>query len=143
HAPNVALLIAGGDDGEKSRLQSMIQELGLQENAFLVGHLEGKDRSLFLANADLFILCSHSENFGNVIVEAMAAGVPVVASTGTPWRSVEERGAGRWVAPEPAALCAAILDLLARDAADLGARARAHAADFDWGKIGDIHISTY
>jgi glycosyltransferase involved in cell wall biosynthesis len=48
--------------------------------------------------ASLFLLPSHSENFGLVIAEAMAAGVPVVVSDSTPWSAVNADGRG-WCVP--------------------------------------------
>ena len=80
------------------------------------------------------MLPSHSENFGLVVAEALAAGVPALVTDGTPWRGLAEHGSG-WCVPwaeYPAALGTA----LATDAAELtamGARARAWMAqDFSW-----------
>ena len=42
--------------------------------------------------ADLFVLPSLNENFGLTVAEALAAGTPVMATTGTPWRRVETEG---------------------------------------------------
>ena len=50
------------------------------------------------AAANLFLLPSHNENFGLVVAEALAQGVPVVVTDTTPWRSVNERGLG-WCVP--------------------------------------------
>lgn len=48
--------------------------------------------------ASLFLLPSHSENFGLVVAEALAHGVPVIVTDSTPWRSVNTVGAG-WCVP--------------------------------------------
>nr|QKQ37162.1 glycosyltransferase [Escherichia coli] len=47
--------------------------------------------------ADVFALPSHNENFGNVYLESLAAGTPILASKHTPWSIVEQFGCGQWV----------------------------------------------
>ncbi|MPM34023.1 hypothetical protein SDC9_80604 [bioreactor metagenome] len=42
-------------------------------------------------------MLSHSENFGNVVIESLSQGTPVVTSHGTPWAVLEEFGAGYWI----------------------------------------------
>lgn len=125
------LLIAGGDDGELPHLQRMIAELGLEASAKLVGELKGDDKIAFLKGADVFLFPSHSENFGMVALEALAAGTPVVASRNTPWASLETQGSGAWVENAPDALAQGAMELLGRDAALLGQAARQHANQFD------------
>ena len=50
------------------------------------------------AAANLFLLPSHNENFGMVIAEALAAGVPALVTDGTPWQDLNNQGAG-WCVP--------------------------------------------
>ena len=49
-----------------------------------------------IARHDLFLLPTRGENFGHVIFESLAAGVPVLVSDRTPWRDLDARGSG-WV----------------------------------------------
>jgi glycosyltransferase involved in cell wall biosynthesis len=93
--PEAKLLIAGQDEGEKENLLKQIEDLGLEDKAFWVGAIGGEDKVDFLANADLFVLPSHNENFGIVYAESLAAGTPIVASTNTPWEEVEEANCGK------------------------------------------------
>lgn len=78
------LLIAGKDVGEKEKLEKIVKEHELENTVFFVGEVSDQDKIDFLGNADLFVLTSHTENFGNVYVESLAAGTPIVASKNTP-----------------------------------------------------------
>lgn len=79
---DVEFIIAGSDnsnDGKYGRdLKQLIQSNGLSERAQIIE--KRIDISEFLAQLDLFVSASHSEAFGLAIVEAMAAGVPVIAT---------------------------------------------------------------
>ena len=86
------------------------------------------------ALAELFLLPSHSENFGLVVAESLAAGVPALVTDTTPWQGLDRENAGRCVAwaDYPAAL-AGQLDASPSLLAALGARARLWAArEFAW-----------
>lgn len=77
--PNASLIIAGHDAaGYGKVLQAMIDERKLNGQVQLVGFQ--RDVPSFLHALDVFALASRSEGFGQVVVEAMAAGKPVVAS---------------------------------------------------------------
>lgn len=71
-------LIGTGED--ESLLRSLAKELGIEEKVFFAGQLSRTDIYQGLHEYDLFLLPSHYEGFGNVIVEALAAGVPVLCS---------------------------------------------------------------
>ena len=78
---NAALVIAGPDDeGYGDVVRQMIATAGLQDRVIFTGMLRGADRVAALADADLFVLPSYQENFGIAVVEALAAGTPVVIS---------------------------------------------------------------
>ncbi len=86
------------------------------------------------ALADLFLLPSHSENFGQAVAEALAAAVPALVTDTLPWKGLDAAGAGRCVpwAHYPAAL-AALLALPRPGLAALGAAGRTWAlANFSW-----------
>lgn len=126
------LLIAGNDDGERALLEQQVESLSLQGRVLFVGEISGLDKVEFLTGADVFVLPSHNENFGNVYLEAMACGVPVVASKATPWADVERFGCGKWVDNSVSETASAILELLARDRATMVASAKEFAARYSW-----------
>ena len=114
----------------------MIKELGLEDSVVITGEVAGEEKDCLLANADVFVLSSYSENFGIVVAEAMAWGRPVIASTGTPWQEVADVGAGWWVKPEEDAIAQALHEALCKGREELdamGAKGRALVAErYGW-----------
>jgi len=78
---DVALVIAGdGDPVFVESLRARAHELGMADEILWVGFLDGENKRSALADADIFVLSSYSENFGVAVVEAMGAGLPVIVS---------------------------------------------------------------
>jgi len=135
-APGVSLVVAGNDDEELwPSLERRIGELGLAGRVRRVGYVHGAEKWKLLREAAFLVLPSRSENFGNVVLEAMAAGIPVIVTpevglAGT----VAESGSGVVVAGEPQPLGAAMASLAAdapaREA--MGRKGRATAAGYSW-----------
>ena len=76
-----ALVIAGqGTPAYEAKLRALARHHGLQDRAVFVGRVEGQAKWQWLRGADIFVLPSFHENFGVAVVEAMAAGTPVVIS---------------------------------------------------------------
>ena len=116
------LVLAGSDlIGYRKDIERMIKELGLEDSVVITGEVAGEEKDCLLANADVFVLPSYSENFGIVVAEAMAWGRPVIASTGTPWQEVADVGAGWWVKPEEKELGTALHEALGMGREELDA----------------------
>lgn len=130
--PNAKLFIAGQDEKEGGNLNQQIGNLGLQDSVFLIGEVHGQKKIDFFANADLFVLMSHSENFGNVYIESLAAGTPIVASQGTPWSSIEIQKCGRWVENSVENTSEAILEILKCDRELMRVKSKQFAKKYDW-----------
>jgi glycosyltransferase involved in cell wall biosynthesis len=145
--PDVETVVAGPDDtGEWARVGGILEGLVPRPLVTYLGALEGQRRYELLASAGVFALTSHSENFGQAVVEALACGTPAVVSHGCPWRSVAERGAGRWVENEPAAVAQALLEVLGASAPAfeaMSAAARALAQEYRWSTVGAAMAEAY
>ena len=84
------LRIVGADEAKYSAaLQSLVHELSLETSVEFPGPKFGTDLEEEYKNADALVLPSHTENFGGVVIDALAWGLPVITSKGTPWREVE------------------------------------------------------
>ena len=77
------LVIAGPDDGDGclERIRSLIADLKIEERVILPGPLFGKEKLEALVDADLFVLPSRHESFGNAAAEAIACGTPVLVTS--------------------------------------------------------------
>lgn len=118
-------ILAGSGEEEYGRLlRSRIEELGLGEQVRMVGEVTGEAKQRLLENTDLVVVPSYTENFGLVVAEGLASGVPVIASRGTPWQKVEEVGCGLWVDNSPRDLAAAVEEISRRPLRDMGQRGR-------------------
>ncbi|MDT3400666.1 glycosyltransferase family 4 protein [Streptomyces sp. B1866] len=130
----VHLRIVG--DGElRGELQAQAARLGLADVTFAGSRL-GADLVGEYADADAFVLPSDKEGMPLVVLEAMAAALPVVA-TRVPGTAELLDGVGLLAAPEPAALAAAV-DQVAADPAlrrDLGGRSAAAARAYTWDAV--------
>jgi glycosyltransferase involved in cell wall biosynthesis len=142
--PNAAagpwqLVIAGPDEqGTRARLEAQARTLGIANLTF-PGPLYGEEKRRALAEADLFALPSRTENFGIAVAEALAAGLPVITTKGTPWSEIEGRS-GWWVdvnADAIAKALAAAMRLPDAERAAMGARGRElAAAKYQWEAVG-------
>lgn len=142
--PDAKLWIVG-EGPDRRALERRLQALSLQGSAHLLGFRENPFR--YMAKADVFVLSSLFEGFGNVIVEAMACGAPVV-STDCPFGPSEiiADGVNGILVPvrEPAELAGGILKLLEDDRlrakiADAGkARSQDFAAERIAGQYGQV-----
>ena len=82
--------IVGPDqENHTAELKSLCAELGVASDFEFVGPKYDDDLQHEYASADLFVLPTHSENFGSVVIEALAHGVPVITTKGTPWYELE------------------------------------------------------
>ncbi|SDX83988.1 glycosyltransferase [Citreimonas salinaria] len=137
--PDWSLKIAGPDSGGYgAELRRLITRLGVAR-AEIFPPAFGAERDALISNARLFALPSLSENFALTVPEALVCGTPVLASTGSPWEGLVEKGCGWWCPPEPGPLSDALAEAMTLPDARLevmGQKGRAWVlADFGWDGI--------
>jgi glycosyltransferase involved in cell wall biosynthesis len=92
------LVIAGeGEPAYVAELQRKVSEAGITESVTFMGPVHGDDKWGLMKKANIFVLPTYSENFGLVIAEALACGVPVITTKGTPWSDLETEECGWWI----------------------------------------------
>lgn len=134
---SVSLAICGsGDEAYSLGLRQMVRELGLERCVSFQGHVDGEEKKNIFMQADVCVVPSFTENFGMVVAEALAHGVPVIASRGTPWAEIEEKRCGLWVDNSPESLAQAIVQIRAMELSEMGKRGRdLMKTVYDWNAI--------
>lgn len=122
------LRIVGTDVANYSgTLISLVRSLALETSIEFPGPKYDDALDEEYRNADALILPSFTENFGGVVVDALAWGLPVITSKGTPWREVEAIRCGWWVENDSESLAKALRALISLsdvERVEMGARGR-------------------
>lgn len=79
-----------------SELKNMAEHLGVGRMVEFTGAVYGDAKFDLYREADVFVLPTHSENFGIVVAEALACGTPVITTKGAPWAELETKHCGWW-----------------------------------------------
>ena len=139
------LLIAGGGEPRyEASLRRRIETLGLGESVEMCGPLGDTAKRHFFRRLDVAITPSFTENFAIVVAEALAHGVPVIASKGTPWERVEEIGCGLWVDNDPRSLASAIARMSTLPLTEMGERGRSWMRrEYSWARIARMMLAAY
>ena len=117
--PEWHLVIAGSNlIGYQAELERIVLELRLREHVTFTGTLRDSLKKAALGNAELFVLPSHSENFGLVVAESLAYCVPVVTTRATPWNDLESYECGWWVDDDRESVKNALVDAMALTTGD-------------------------
>lgn len=153
--PGAELVIAGGptaadlpDDAEARRLRRLADDLGVGDRVRLLGAVAHEDMPALLRSADVVACTPWYEPFGIVPLEAMACGVPVVATAvGGMLDTVVHDITGLLVSPKKPRDCAGAINAILRDAYlrdSLGASGRDRArARYAWDRITDDTLRVY
>lgn len=143
--PRWSLVIAGGGErGYAASLGRLVAELGLSRQVTMAGEVSGEAKRELFERSDVVVVPSYTENFGMVVAEALAHGVPVIASRGTPWQRLEEMHAGLWVDNAPDSLASAIRTIGRMPRRDMGERGRAWMRrEFSWDRRAREMVEVY
>jgi glycosyltransferase involved in cell wall biosynthesis len=127
--PDLPLVVAGNDEENyRPKLEALARSLGVSDRVIFLGHVSDIHKWTLYERAELFVLPSYSENFGNAVAEAMAMGCPVVVSPDVGIAELlKAEGAGIVTDCDPPQLAAAIRGLLSDPQArrELGRRGQA------------------
>ena len=139
-------IVGLSEAGHLDELRHLSQSLKLKRVRF-DGPLYGADKLRAYRSADLFVLPTHSENFGMTIAEALAAGCPVITTKGAPWAGLTEHRAGWWIDIGVEPLRQALEEAMAKEPealAHMGASGRAWMArEFSWERIAEQMLGSY
>lgn len=102
--PEWDLTIAGIDEkGHEAEMKALASRMGLARVDF-PGPVYGAAKDAFYRATDLFVLPTHSENFGLVVAEALAQEVPVITTKNAPWSGLIKQECGWWIELDTAVL---------------------------------------
>jgi glycosyltransferase involved in cell wall biosynthesis len=96
------LILAGDYKNKYGReMIKIVNKFNLQNKIKFIGEIKKTEKEELYANAYATILPSHTENFGNVVIESLSQSTPVIASKGTPWIQLRQFRVGAWITNEP------------------------------------------
>lgn len=141
------LHVVGPDnDGYLAEMQALAAQLRLERIKFF-GALFGEEKLRAYQEASLFVLPTHSENFGMTVAEALAAGTPAIVTKGAPWGGLEKQGAGWWIDIGVDPLVACLKQALATPPPHLTEMGQAGREwmlrDYSWEQIGARFSAIY
>jgi len=144
---NVRIYVAGADWGEMNKLKKLATELGIKRNVTFTGEVSNNRLYNILSKSDAFLLASEYEGFGISVVEAMAAGLPVVVNNIETMKEIVTNGKNGYLVnyERPAAVAHVIVKLMKNKPLRrrIGIRARAYAKRLDWDVVAERIENVY
>jgi glycosyltransferase involved in cell wall biosynthesis len=142
------MVVCGPDEcGHAHEVKLAVAKAGLSDVFDFKLPVYGSEREALYASADLFVLPTFTENFGMVIAEALASGLPVITTKGAPWQELRTRQCGWWIDIGIEPLAAALREATAlpdqgRD--EMGQRGRRLVEEkYSWPQIGRNMLAVY
>jgi alpha-1,3-mannosyltransferase len=135
---NVKLYIIGDDwQGIRKDLENMAKERGLSKNVIFTGRISDKEKFRYLGKAQFFVSASAYEGFGISVLEAMAAGIPVIANNIESFRNFIENGENGFIVDysKPKEVANLILNLIDKDLSKISKNAKETSKEYDWKEV--------
>ena len=140
-------IVGPNQAGHQEELLSLATSLGVADLFDWAGPKFGDELAVEYDACDMLILPSFTENFGAVVVDALAHGKPVLASRYTPWETLVAHKCGWWVDNAPGSLAETfknILSLSREQMRQMGVRGRALAkTEYEWTAIAEKLVCMY
>jgi glycosyltransferase involved in cell wall biosynthesis len=141
-------ILAGPDEaGHQRELQAALRARNLESSFEFPGMIADDDKWKLLGQADLFVLPSFTENFGMAVTEALAVGLPVITTRGTPWQELRARQCGWWIEIGVEPLAAALREAISlsdQERREMGERGRCLVEEkYSWSKIARDMLDVY
>ena len=142
------LVVGGSDqDGHEAEVKELVKKWGLREHVVFVGSLFGEAKLDAFAASEVFVLPSHCEGSPMIVLEAMAAGLPILCTQAASWKELVTHGCGWWPEISMEAVRNALEDVLGKsqpELADMGGRAHDLVArDYTWGEAAKRTTALY
>lgn len=145
YSGSARLTICGsGAPDYEADLRTLVGELGLQDHVQFAGHVTGEGKWEAFREADVCIVPSYTENFGMVVAESLAHGVPVIVNQGLPWDGIANRDCGLVVPNDAASLAMAIDRVRRLDLSRMGQNGRRWMEEqFSWDRVAERMHGVY
>ena len=141
------LLIAGPiEHSYGHEIKALAKQLGVERVEF-IGEVGGQRKKQVFLDSDLFVLPTHSENFGIAIGEALAHGIPAIVTRGAPWQGLTQHRCGWWIEHSSDVLTSTLRRAMSEPSESLFRMGERGAewvkSDFSWLGIGARMLQTY
>jgi glycosyltransferase involved in cell wall biosynthesis len=143
-----ALVIVGSDEfGHQAEVKKLVDELNLSSFVTFIDPIFGQTKRDAFAAANLFVLPSYSEGAPMVILDALAAGVPVITTKASPWKDLITYNCGWWVGIDLNELSCALTDAVNMSPNQLGIMGRRGkkliSSSYRWSCLAQKTLKTY
>lgn len=141
------IVLAGPDwEGYRGTLEAKIKSEEIRDIEFF-GPANAEQKDMLYRKARVFVLPSPMENFSMGVLDALAYGLPVICTKGTPWKAIHDKGCGWWInSNDPAALSDALketMSLSSEEIQNIQIKAVQIAAEFSWRKQAQKMVDDY